>query len=731
MLLTVTSISVAGALSVFGAKRYKEYQKKKNTPWTYHAERIKKRELAKRRSQAKERESIHSQIASLSTTLTKFSKEKISLIPYLGSGMDSRKQQLQEISAAEDESQITLSTKKEDQLLAVSIGSLLLALGGTWFYAPLSALSLLGMAYVTRDIFLGAWQGIVKEHKINLDLLDAITISLFIFQGKFIFYNVLLVYFVIRKKLSAKIKGNVSCGLIDVFRQQPRLVWLLSDGVEIEVPFETLKNDDIVVVSTGQPIPVDGHIVEGYASIDQHILTGEAQPVDRGVGEQVFALTVVLSGRICIQVEKAGAETTAAQIGQMLNEMVGFTTNLQLKAEAKAEATIVPTLLLSALAYPFLGPMGSIAILYTPPISRMTIASGIGLLNFLNIASQQSILIKDGRTLELLNEVDTVVFDKTGTLTEEQPHVGQIHTCDGYEENEILRLAAAAEGKQKHPIARAIVQKTKERSLTLPVIDDAEYKVGYGLTATINKQVVRVGSARFMALCELPIPAKISEAQTVSLQQGNSLVLIAIDEQVVGAIELHPTVRKEAAQIVKGLREWGIKSMYIISGDQEAPTQKLADSLGIDHYFAETLPKDKASLIEELQNSGKTICYIGDGINDAIALKTAHVSVSLRGAATVATDTAQVVLMDQSLNQLCTLFDLAREYHGNMTLTLNFMLYESVVRLFGVLFLNLALVPTIVMSQLSFLAGVTNTMLPLHQHNKKAERDAKILTDGS
>ena len=190
-------------------------------------------------------------------------------------------------------------------------------------------------------------------------------------------------------------------------------------------------------------------------------------------------------------------------------------------------------------------------------------------------------------------------------------------------------------------------------------------------------------------------------------------------------------MRREADDVIQGLRTWGVQSMYIISGDQEAPTKKLADALGLDGYFAETLPKEKAALIEQLQQSGKTVCYVGDGINDAIALKTAHVSISLQGATTVAIDTAQVVLMDQSISPLCLLFDLSRAYQKNATFTLNFMLYESIVRLFGVLFLNLTLVPTIIMSQLSFLVGVTNTMLPLHRYRKKAGQERQVLQENS
>lgn len=713
MLLEATLLTAGAVLSISGVKKYKAYiETEKN---------VKKASL----------NNTAYYIFSLQKKVKKISTVNIPSIHQLNDRIVSRKNQLYTILTTKEKKQVNIQESKYNKLLVISLSSLLLSMGSQWLYAPLGVLSLVGMAYVTKDIFIGAWNSIINEHKINLDLLDAITISLFILQGKFVFYNILLVYFVIRKKLSAKIKGDVSSDLIDVFRQQPRKAWLLSDGTEIEVPLETLKQGDIVVVSAGQPIPVDGQIINGYASIDQQILTGEAQPVDRGVDEQVFALTLVLSGRICIQVEKAGIETTAAQIGEMLNEMVDSTTDMQLKAEAKAEATIVPTLLLSAVAYPFLGVAGSIAILYTPPISRMTIASGIGLLNFLNIASQQGVLIKDGRTLERLNEVDTVVFDKTGTLTEAQPHVGRIYTTDNYTENEVLSLAAAAEDKQKHPVAAAIIQKAKERSLTLPEINAAEYKIGYGLTATINQQTIRIGSVRFMTLCELTIPTQIDTAQMACLEEGNSLVLVAVDDDIVGAIELHPTVRPEAAEVIRYLRTWGIQSMYIISGDQAAPTKKLATLLGIEGYFAETLPQDKASLIEELQGAGKTICYIGDGINDAIALKTAHVSVSLSGAATVATDTAQVVLMDQSLKPLCTLFELAREYQNKTTFTLNFMLYESVVRLFGVLFLHLTLVPTIIMSQFSFFAGVTNTMLPLYKYRKKAKQNTERLTDDS
>jgi Cu2+-exporting ATPase len=167
--------------------------------------------------------------------------------------------------------------------------------------------------------------------------------------------------------------------------------------------------------------------------------------------------------------------------------------------------------------------------------------------------------------------------------------------------------------------------------------------------------------------------------------------------------------------------------MYIISGDHEAPTKRLAAELGIEHYFAETLPEKKASLIAKLQEEGKSVCYVGDGINDAIALKKAKVSISLRGAATIATDTAQVILMDKSLNQLGNLFDLAGEFKSNANLTFDLILYPNLAIVAGVFFFHLALVPSIVLAQLSFFSGLGNTMLPLHKHRKELAQNVGSL----
>ena len=211
----------------------------------------------------------------------------------------------------------------------------------------------------------------------------------------------------------------------------------------------------------------------------------------------------------------------------------------------------------------------------------------------------------------------------------------------------------------------------------------------------------------------ISIPPDIQRMQDTSHQQGHSLILVAVDTEVAGAIELQPTVRSEAKAVIQGLTQRGITATYIISGDHEAPTRKLATELEVTHYFAETLPARKAELLAELQQQGRSVCYIGDGINDAIALKKAQVSISLRGASSVATDTAQVILMDGRLSHVCELFDLAREYERCMQAIFRSAFFFPVVGVAGVLFLHLRFVFAICMNQMAFLSSLTTAMLPI------------------
>ncbi|MCB0084327.1 MAG: HAD-IC family P-type ATPase, partial [Caldilineaceae bacterium] len=372
---------------------------------------------------------------------------------------------------------------------------------------------------------------------------------------------------------------------------------------------------------------------------------------------------------------------------------------------------------------PLIGPMGALVILNAHFGYRLSVIGAISILNYLNLAGKQGVLIKDGRALVLLREVDTIVFDKTGTLTQEQPHIDRIHLCGGYSETDVLAYAAAAESRQTHPIARAILEEAQQRNIAVPLVNEADYKVGFGLKVNRGDQLLRVGSRRFMEMEGLAIPATMTEVQEICHQQGHSLILVAVDDMVIGALEIHATVRPEARAVLAELRRHNLASFYIISGDHTAPTQKLAGDLGIEHYFAETLPHQKAEIIEQLQAAGKTVCYVGDGINDAVALQKAHVSISLRGASTIATDTAQIILMDESIRHLGTLFDLGDDFAENMKINFASIIVPSVLGIGGAFFLHFGLIQSIVLNQIGFAAGVGNAMLPfLRQRRQSAEK---------
>lgn len=261
------------------------------------------------------------------------------------------------------------------------------------------------------------------------------------------------------------------------------------------------------------------------------------------------------------------------------------------------------------------------------------------------------------------------------------------------------------------------MHEAEARQLAIPNINEASYKIGYGLTVRVGEQIVCVGSQRFMQMIDVVIPPPLLDRQALCHHQGHSLVMVAVDSQLIGAIELVPTIRPEAKSIIQGLRKQAnIKDIYIISGDYDAPTKVLAQNLGIEYYFAEVLPDHKARLIEQLQNEGRTICFVGDGINDAIALKKSQVSISLRGASTVATDVAQIILMDGGLTKLGAVFDFAQSFNTNMNVTFAIVTIPTLIGIGGVFFLHFGLVHTVVLNLISLGAGVINAMLPSLQN---------------
>jgi heavy metal translocating P-type ATPase len=592
------------------------------------------------------------------------------------------------------------------------------------FYPALTLLSIGMIVYSVYPIMKQTENSLLKERRIKNDLITAVVSVMSLAMGQYFASALQAWSYHFAIKMMSKSKDISTQMLTNVFEQQPSNVWILKDHLEVEVPLEALQIDDIVVVKAGEVVPVDGVIIEGMAMIDQQALTGEAVPAEKGLGDNVFAATLVVRGRIQVKVEKTGLETTISELGEILDNTAYFKTGLQLKGEEWSNKVAMPLLATGLVSAPFLGVSSATSMLFSAPTNTVEILTSLHTFNHLTLVSKKGILIKDGRALEELTKIDTVLFDKTGTLTKEEPEVGQIVVCDELGEDEILVYAASAEHRLTHPIAQAIVKQAQKRHLGLFDIEEANYKIGYGVTVHLKNQVIKVGSARFMSLEGIDLPHKIAEAKLLGEEEGYSLVMVAINQQLQGAIEIRPQVRPEVKKIIAGLRQQGIQHIAIVSGDQKRPTQKLAEALGMDNYFYEVLPQNKADLVEQLQQEGRRVCFVGDGINDAIAMKMANVSISLRGAASVATDMAQVVLMDGSLSHLCEIFEISKKLNVNLRNTLVFWAGYGVINIAANTFLQVGILKSTIFYSLFLGLGIEQAMLPLGQLGQGEKKKA-------
>lgn len=570
-------------------------------------------------------------------------------------------------------------------------------------------------AYTAIPSFKGSYQVIFKERRLGVDVLDSIVVAACLATGSVFAGSVLCLCLGIGRVLFQKTQDDSKKMLMNVFGKAPRFVWLCRDGVEIETPLEKLQKGDIIVVKTGEVVPVDGFVKEGMAMIDQHALTGESTPAEKSVGDRVFASTLMVAGKTYIEVESSGGETTSAKISKILNDAAGYKLASQHKGERMADKAVIPTLAIAATAMATIGPAGAVAVLNSDFGTGIRMAAPLAMLTSLTLCAHKGILVKDGRALELMHEIDTVLFDKTGTLTREVPEVGRVLACHGHDANTVLRYAAAAENKFAHPIAKAIIEKFQQSGLTMPESDDSKYQVGYGITVHIEGHVVRVGSARFVKMEGIEIPAEIQTALDHAHEEGHTLVMVGIDDHLGGALELHASERPEAREIIAGLRQRGVKHIAIISGDHEGPTKKLAERLGMDRYFAGVLPADKASYVEKLQKEGKKVCFVGDGINDSIALKKANVSISLRGASSIATDTAHIVFMEESLAKLCELRDIAHALDKNVNRSWTLILVPNVLCILGAFTMGFGVLASVVTNNVAAMGALANGMLPLRR----------------
>ncbi|TAN68711.1 MAG: heavy metal translocating P-type ATPase [Methylobacter sp.] len=574
-----------------------------------------------------------------------------------------------------------------------------------------------------RQVEIAVKQRLLKDHKVDSYLLMGIGNLLLIGMNRYFIAALGLSLAYISESITTRATNTAQQNLHDnLFGQlfdPNQKAWIIQDGVELEVTLEQVQQGDILVVKAGEAIPVDGVVAEGMASVDQHAFTGESYPVEKGVGEAVFASTLMLTGKLQVKVEKSGRDTAIGKLGDILAQAFQGKTDIQLRGEQWAEAANLPFLLLAGVGLVFSGPTGAMVILGGNTVQAIRLLAPLATINYQSVASSEHILIKQGQRLEQISSIDTLLFDKTGTLTDGALNVSAIHVVHAdYLETDVLFYAALAEHQLTHPIAKAIMQHAALAGLDVDNLDNIEYRQGFGIVVQFDKRTIHVGSARFMSVEGIALPDSVAALQSRIHEQGHSLVMVAVDLEIAGLIELQATLRPEVQAVFKRLREHGIKHIGIVSGDHAAPTQKLAEQLKVDSFFAEVLPEDKAGIVRQFQAEGRNVCFIGDGVNDTIAMRQADLSISLRGATTLAIDVADIILTDPDLNRLCELMVLSEKLENNLKRGLLICYTGMGIVLVGSFFANLGILTAMGVHFVLGSSAIGNSMLPLLEVNK-------------
>ncbi|MDJ0714227.1 MAG: heavy metal translocating P-type ATPase [Prochloraceae cyanobacterium] len=505
-----------------------------------------------------------------------------------------------------------------------------------------------------------AMSSIWSNQRLNIDCLDFMALTLTSLQGNLLTPSAILMLHEIGDLIRDRTARQSTRHALDLLDSLSKFAWVDRNGTKEQIPVEQVNPGDVIIVYPGEQIPVDGKILQGKASIDQQKLTGESMPVTREVGQTVYASTLVREGQLYILTERTGSDTRAGQSVKLVEDAPVYDTRMENHAAQLADKAILPALLFSGGVLLSTGSMARAASILTLDfMTGIRVSVPTTVLASMTAAAQRGILIRSGRSLEQLAEVDAVVFDKTGTLTQGDVVVAGVRTVNGSAPERLLELAAAAEKRLTHPVAQALVDYAREQKVRQLRRGKWDYKVGFGVRAEIDGENVLVGSARFMN--EQGISLESLHVQHRDLE-GASLIYVASNGQLLGVVEYTDPLRPESQSVIKALHDRGL-DIHILTGDRRYRALTVAKELGIseDNIHAEAFPEQKATIVRQLHESGKTVAFVGDGINDSAALAYADVSVSFGDGSEVARETADVVLMENDLDSLVRAISLAKQ----------------------------------------------------------------------
>lgn len=503
------------------------------------------------------------------------------------------------------------------------------------------------------------WKGIrtLAKRKIEVPVLDATAIGISMLRGDFNTAGSVMFLLGIGELLEEWTHKKSVDDLARTMSLNVGKVWLKQEEQEILVSTSDVRAGDKVVVHMGNIIPFDGIVTEGEAMVNQASLTGESVPVRKAEDAYVYAGTVVEEGEVTVNVKEVGGSSRFEKIVTMIEESEKLKSASESKAEHLADRLVPYTLLGTGLVYLFTRNITkALSVLMVDFSCALKLAMPISVLSAIREASLYNVTVKGGKYLEAIAEADTIVFDKTGTLTKARPAVAEVISFNGQEPDELLRIAACLEEHFPHSMAKAVVDAAEEKNLCHEEMHTkVEYIVAHGISTTIEGRRAVIGSYHFVFEdegCKIPVGM---EDRFRNLPLEYSHLYLAMEQELAAVICIEDPLREEAAAVINSLKKAGISKVVMMTGDSERTASAIAESVGVDEYYAEVLPEDKAGFVEKEKAEGRKVIMIGDGINDSPALSAADVGIAISDGAEIAKEIADITIGADNLYQIVTL----------------------------------------------------------------------------
>lgn len=485
--------------------------------------------------------------------------------------------------------------------------------------------------------------------------------------------GVIITLILLGKMLEAVSKGKTGEAIKKLMGLAPKTAFVIQNGAETEIPVEEVEIGDIIIVKPGSKIPVDGVVIEGHTAIDESMLTGESMPVDKKAGDKVYAASLNTTGTVKFRAEKVGSDTALAQIIKLVEQAQGSKAPIAKLADIVA-GYFVPAVIAIAVASGiawFIG-TGDFKFALTIFISVLVIACpcALGLATPTAImvgtgkGAENGILIKSGEALETAHKINAIILDKTGTITEGKPSVTDLICASNFTQEKLLQLVASAEKNSEHPLGQAIVRGAQEKSLALLEAENFNSITGQGIEAQIAGLSVFVGNRKMMEEKNISVKELEKDADKLA-EEGKTPVFVAMDGQPAGIVAVADVVKKSSRAAIESLHKMGIE-VAMITGDNKKTAEAIARQVGIDRVLAEVLPQDKAFEVKKLQQEGRKVAMVGDGINDAPALAQSDIGIAIGSGTDVAMESADIVLMHSDLTDVPTAILLSKKTIRNI-----------------------------------------------------------------